>query len=50
LHERAHAAECGTDLKTLVPVKYAEVSRRFYSDLGFTINWSNDQIADTREA
>jgi catechol 2,3-dioxygenase-like lactoylglutathione lyase family enzyme len=33
------------DLKTFVPAKDAELSKRFYTDLGFTVNWSNDQIA-----
>ena len=35
-----------TDLKTFVPTKDAELSKRFYTDLGFTINWSNEQIAE----
>jgi len=35
-----------TDLKPLVPARAAELSKKFYSDLGFTINWSNDQIAE----
>jgi len=35
-----------TDLKTFVPARDAELSRKFYADLGFTINWSNDQIAE----
>lgn len=35
-----------TDLKTFVPTKDAELSKKFYTDLGFTINWSNDQIAE----
>ena len=35
-----------TDLKAFVPAKDIEVSKAFYSDLGFTINWSNDQIAE----
>jgi predicted lactoylglutathione lyase len=35
-----------TDLKTFVPAKDAELSRKFYVALGFTINWSNDQIAE----
>lgn len=35
-----------TDLKPFVPAKDAELSRKFYVDLGFTINWSNDQIAE----
>ena len=35
-----------TDLKTFVPTRDAELSKKFYADLGFTINWSNDQIAE----
>src|SRR4029077_5188823 len=35
-----------TDLKSFVPAKDAELSKKFYADLGFTINWSNDQIAE----
>jgi uncharacterized glyoxalase superfamily protein PhnB len=35
-----------SDLRTFVPAKNPELSRQFYSDLGFTINWSNDQIAE----
>ncbi len=35
-----------TDLKAFVPAKDSEVSRKFYTDLGFTINWSNEQIAE----
>jgi len=35
-----------TDLKTFVPAKDPELSKRFYVDLGFTINWSNEQIAE----
>jgi uncharacterized glyoxalase superfamily protein PhnB len=34
------------DLKTFVPARDAELSKKFYADLGFTINWSNDQIAE----
>jgi uncharacterized glyoxalase superfamily protein PhnB len=34
------------DLKTFVPAKDSELSKKFYTDLGFTINWSNDQIAE----
>jgi hypothetical protein len=33
-----------TDLKAFVPAKDPELSKRFYTDLGFTINWSNEQI------
>ena len=35
-----------TDLKTFVPARDPALSRQFYTDLGFTINWSNDQIAE----
>jgi hypothetical protein len=35
-----------TDLKAFVPAKDSELSRKFYVDLSFTINWSNDQIAE----
>ncbi len=35
-----------TDLRAFVPTKDAELSKQFYTDLGFTINWSNDQIAE----
>jgi uncharacterized glyoxalase superfamily protein PhnB len=34
------------DLKTFVPARDPELSKKFYADLGFTINWSNDQIAE----
>ena len=34
------------DLKAFVPAEDAELSKRFYTDLGFTINWSNEQIAE----
>jgi uncharacterized glyoxalase superfamily protein PhnB len=34
------------DLKPFVPAKDAEVSKKFYSDLGFTVNWSNPEIAE----
>jgi uncharacterized glyoxalase superfamily protein PhnB len=34
------------DLKAFVPAKDPEVSKRFYADLGFTINFSNDEIAE----
>src|SRR3954453_7245759 len=35
-----------TDIKAFVPAKDLERSKAFYSDLGFTINFSNDQIAE----
>ena len=34
------------DLKTFVPAQDSELSKKFYTDLGFTINWSNEQIAE----
>lgn len=35
-----------SDLKAFVPAKDPELSRKFYADLGFSINWSSDQIAE----
>jgi uncharacterized glyoxalase superfamily protein PhnB len=35
-----------SDLKAFVPAKDPELSKRFYVDLGFTVNWSNEQIAE----
>ena len=35
-----------TDLKAFVPTRDPELSRQFYTDLGFTINWSNPEIAE----
>ena len=35
-----------TDIKAFVPAKDHELSKAFYSDLGFTINWSNPEIAE----
>ena len=34
------------DLKAFVPAKDHKISKAFYTDLGFTINWSNDEIAE----
>ena len=34
------------DLKAFVPAEDAQLSQRFYTDLGFTLNWSNEQIAE----
>jgi catechol 2,3-dioxygenase-like lactoylglutathione lyase family enzyme len=34
------------DMKAFVPAKDLAVSKAFYTDLGFTINWSNDEIAE----
>jgi uncharacterized glyoxalase superfamily protein PhnB len=35
-----------TDLKAFVPAEDAELSKQFYVDLGFTINFANEQIAE----
>jgi hypothetical protein len=35
-----------TDIKAFVPAKDPDLSKAFYPDLGFTINWSNDEIAE----
>ena len=32
------------DLKTFVPAKDHELAKRFYIDLGFKLNWSNDEV------
>lgn len=37
-----------TDLKTFVPARDLELSKAFYADLGFTVNWSNDEIAEVQ--
>ncbi len=34
------------ELKAFVPAKDFELSRRFYLDLGFRENWSNDQACE----
>lgn len=34
------------DLKTFVPARDPELSRNFYVDLGFTVNWSNPEISE----
>jgi hypothetical protein len=36
------------ELKAFVPSKDFEVSKRFYQDLGFTVEWSNDGLAYIR--
>jgi catechol 2,3-dioxygenase-like lactoylglutathione lyase family enzyme len=35
-----------TDIKAFVPAKDLNVSKAFYTDLGFTTKWSNDEIAE----
>lgn len=39
-----------TDIKPFVPAKDLDVSKAFYTDLGFTINWSNSEIAELQIA
>jgi predicted enzyme related to lactoylglutathione lyase len=34
------------DIKAFVPAKDPNLAKAFYSDLGFTVNWSNDEIAE----
>jgi len=34
------------DLKTFVPAKDHEISKQFYLDLGFKLNWGNEQVAE----
>jgi len=34
------------DLKAFVPAQDPELAKEFYTDLGFTINWSNPEIAE----
>jgi SAM-dependent methyltransferase len=36
------------DMKAFVPAKDPAISKAFYTDLGFTINWSNDEIAEKK--
>jgi predicted lactoylglutathione lyase len=33
------------EIKAFVPAKDFDLSKRFYSDLGFTIGWSSDDLA-----
>lgn len=35
-----------TDVKAFVPARDLDISKAFYTDLGFTINWSNEAIAE----
>ena len=34
------------DLKTFVPSKDHALAKQFYADLGFKLNWSNEQVAE----
>jgi hypothetical protein len=46
LHWRKHASKSGNDIKAFVPAKDLNVSKAFYTDLGFAIQWSNEEIAE----
>lgn len=35
-----------TDIKAFVPARDPNLAKAFYTDLGFTMNWSNDEIAE----
>lgn len=35
-----------TDLKAFVPARDPDLSKQFYVDLGFTVNWSNPEISE----
>jgi catechol 2,3-dioxygenase-like lactoylglutathione lyase family enzyme len=37
-----------TDLRAFVPVRDLELSKAFYTELGFTVNWSNADIAEVQ--
>jgi hypothetical protein len=37
-----------TDLRAFVPARDLGVSMAFYADLGFTVNWSNADIAEVQ--
>ena len=34
------------DLKAFVPAKDHDLAKQFYVDLGFKLNWGNDQVAE----
>ena len=34
------------DLKTFVPAKDHDLAKQFYLDLGFKLNWGNEQVAE----
>jgi uncharacterized glyoxalase superfamily protein PhnB len=36
------------EIKAFVPAKDFELSKRFYTDLGFTVAWSSDELAYVR--
>ena len=35
-----------TNMMTFVPARDPKLARQFYLDLGFTMNWSNEQVAE----
>ena len=35
-----------TDLKVFVPSRDFQLAKAFYADLGFALNWENDQLAE----
>jgi len=34
------------DIKAFVPAKDPTIAKAFYTDLGFTVNWSNEEISE----
>jgi hypothetical protein len=44
--EKAMLPSPVVDVKAFVPAKDQNISKEFYTDLGFSINWSNDEIAE----
>lgn len=38
------------DMRTFVPAKDYEISKQFYVDLGFTINWGSERISELQIA
>lgn len=36
------------EIKAFVPARDFELSKRFYEDLGFTVTWSSDDMAELR--
>jgi uncharacterized glyoxalase superfamily protein PhnB len=40
------AAPSVLDLKTFVPAKDHDLAKQFYIDLGFKLNWANEQVAE----
>jgi hypothetical protein len=44
--EKAMLPSPVVDVKAFVPAKDQNISKEFYTDLGFSVNWSNDEIAE----